>query len=314
MKSLIIIAILAFAQCHISEPFITKEHLAEISATAKFETYSFEKHPFRNWSESDLRSLLGTIVPTSTPTTVDMGEDCAVPESFDARVQWPEYVHPIRNQDRCGSCWAFGSSEVLSDRFAIATEGKVNVVLSPQDLVSCDKGDAGCNGGYLDRSWDYLVKSGIVSDECLPYTSGAGSSGTCPVEIKKKSCPNGKPFLKYHASGFTHFADNCAIKTSLMNEGPVETGFSVFSDFMSYSSGVYTSNCSGLMGGHAVKIVGWGVEDGTEYWIVANSWTESWGEKGFVRVATGQSCLNLDTQVYAGVPDVSRLFSEAFTR
>jgi len=312
MKAVLLIFVLALANCHVSEPFITKEHLTEIKEKSSFETYSFEEHPFRNWSESDIRSLLGTIVPTSTPTAVDMGEGCDVPESFDGREQWPEYIHKIRDQQRCGSCWAFAASEVLSDRFAIATKGKVNVVLSPQDLVSCDKGDMGCNGGYLDKSWEYLKKTGIVSDECLKYTSGGGVSGKCPKDILNKKCPNGKPFHKFHAKSYQHFSNNCAIKKSLMSEGSVETGFTVYSDFMSYKSGIYKSNCSGIMGGHAVKIVGWGVEDGTEYWIIANSWNTSWGEKGFVRVQTGQSCLNLDTQCYAGTPDVDRLFKEAF--
>jgi cathepsin B len=313
MKTLILIAILAISHCHIQQPYITKELVSEVSESASFETYDFEEHPFKNYSEADIKSLLGTIVPSSTPTTVDLGaQDCDVPESFDGRVQWPGYVHKIRNQASCGSCWAFAASEVLSDRFSIATKGEVNVVLSPQDLVSCDRTDMGCNGGYLDKSWDYIKTYGIVSDDCLPYTSGNGSSGTCPNDITNNKCPNGKPFHKYHVTGYTHFSNNCEIKKSLMTEGPTETGFMVYNDFMSYRSGVYTSNCRSMLGGHAVKIVGWGVENNVEYWIVANSWTSSWGEKGFVRVATGQSCLNFDTQMYAGHVDVNRLFKETF--
>ena len=311
MKAFIMIALVALSQCHIHEPFITKEHVADIKETASYETYSFEEHPFRNWSESDIRGLLGTVVPSSGPTAVDLGEGCDVPESFDSRVQWPKYIHPIRDQQSCGSCWAFAASEVLSDRFAIATEGNVDVILSPQDLVSCDKGDMGCNGGYLDRSWEYIVNTGIVTDECFGYTSGGGSSGTC--KIKNGQCVDKSvPYKKYHAASYTHYSNNCAIKKAIMAEGPVETGFTVYSDFMSYSRGVYTSNCRGMMGGHAVKIVGWGVENGKEYWIIANSWNTVWGEQGFVRVETGQSCLNLDTQVYAGKPDVDRLLRETF--
>lgn len=69
-----------------------------------------------------------------------------------------------------------------------------------------------------------------------------------------------------------------------MTNGPVETGFTVYSDFMSYRGGIYEQNSYSALGGHAVKIVGWGVEDGTDYWIVANSWGPSWGEEGFFRI------------------------------
>lgn len=312
MKYLVLLAFLTLASCHINKPFITKEHVEEIKKTATFKTYDFEDHPFKYWSQSDIRSLLGTIIPKNTPTEIDLGENCDAPESFDSRTQWPSYIHPIRNQMHCGSCWAFAATEVLSDRFAIATNGQINTVLSPQDLVSCDHSDMGCNGGYLDNSWRYLVNEGVVSDECLPYTSGEGDSGFCPIDFMFGKCPNGKTYHKFHASNYQNFSNNCDIKKSIMAEGPVETGFNVFSDFMSYQSGVYVSNCSDNLGGHAVKIVGWGREFGREYWIIANSWGTSWGESGFVRVATGQECLNLDTQCYAGSANVSKLMKEAF--
>merc|ERR1712224_166446 len=71
-----------------------------------------------------------------------------VPAEFDARTQWKDLIHPIRDQKHCGSCWAFSASEVLSDRVAIASK-KASPVLSPEDMVSCDKGDMGCQGGLL---------------------------------------------------------------------------------------------------------------------------------------------------------------------
>ena len=61
----------------------------------------------------------------------NLDDDYDIPESFDAREEWPDCIHPIRNQGHCGSCWAFAGSEVLSDRFCIASYGKINVVLSP---------------------------------------------------------------------------------------------------------------------------------------------------------------------------------------
>ena len=65
-------------------------------------------------------------------------------DNFDARTQWPKYIHSVRDQGQCGSCWAFGATEAVSDRFAIVSNGKIDEVLSPQELVSCDPGDYGC--------------------------------------------------------------------------------------------------------------------------------------------------------------------------
>merc|ERR1712008_306554 len=89
---------------------------------------------------------------------------------------------------RCGSCWAFSASEVLSDRFAIASKAK-SPVLSVEDMVSCDKGDLGCHGGQLPKAWDYLTSTGIVTDSCFPYAAGDGTAPACPSR-----CQDSGPF------------------------------------------------------------------------------------------------------------------------
>ena len=94
----------------------------------------------------------------------------ALPTSFNARSEWPTCIHSIRDQGECGSCWAFSSAAFLEDRYCIDSNGAINVRLSPQDMVSCDFSNGGCNGGYLSPSISYLMSEGIVSEECLPYT------------------------------------------------------------------------------------------------------------------------------------------------
>ena len=198
-------------------------------------------------------------------------EGFTAPTNFDSRTQWPNYVHAIRDQGRCGSCWAFGATEAFSDRLAIHTNGATNIVFSPQQLVSCDGTDYGCNGGYLRNAWKYIAKEGVVADGDYPYTSGtSGATGTCKASTAKKySCDNGNP------KGYTSTA---AIKDAIQSQGPVETRFNVYSDFMSYKKGVYKHTTGYLEGGHAVKLIGWGTEAGEDYWLCANSWNTNWGE------------------------------------
>ena len=64
------------------------------------------------------------------------------------------------------------------------------------------------------------------------------------------------------------------IQAEIMKNGPVEGAFTVYADFPSYQSGVYQHTAGAALGGHAIKILGWGVENNVKYWLVANSWNE----------------------------------------
>jgi len=296
----LIVVALATAHKHAEAPLITKAHLEKLRTKATYKVFDYENHPFKGYTTAQLKAMLGLKrhpEHKAKKITYDK-HDPKLPDSFDAREQWPNCVHEIRDQAQCGSCWAFAASEVLSDRFCIATNGKTDVILSPQDLVSCDTSDLGCSGGYLDKSWDYLKETGIVSDDCFPYTSQSGDVESCP-----NACTGTGKWTKFRATDYTQFTSSNQIKTSLVNEGPVETGFDVYDDFMSYESGIYVKNSDNMLGGHAVKVVGYGTEDGQDYWIVANSWGASWGETGFFRFATNQC--GFDDDMIAGTPDTS---------
>ena len=69
----------------------------------------------------------------------------------------------------CGSCWAFSSSEMLSDRFCIWSNGEINVTLAPQDMIACNLENFGCSGGLMVNTIDYLQTEGITTEECMPY-------------------------------------------------------------------------------------------------------------------------------------------------
>ena len=90
------------------------------------------------------------------------------------------------------------------------------------------------------------------------------------------------------------------IKTELMTNGPMEVAFDVYEDFMTYKSGIYQHVTGARLGGHAVKLVGWGVENGVEYWKIANSWNEDWGENGYFRIKM-REC-GIEDQVTCALP------------
>mmetsp|Transcript_5055 Transcript_5055/g.7630 ORF Transcript_5055/g.7630 Transcript_5055/m.7630 type:complete len:303 (+) Transcript_5055:26-934(+) len=219
-----------------------------------------------------------------------LAEYTSVPDNFDSRKKWPNCIHPILNQGQCGSCWAFGAAEALSDRFCIDSNGNDNVVLSPQYLVNCDTGSYGCDGGFPDQAWQFMTNYGIASMGCVSYHA---KDGQCPSH-----CDNGQPIKLYYAENPETYSGPESIQRAILEGGPVETAFTVYQDFYSYSGGIYKHTWGGVVGGHAVKIVGWGVQNGTKYWIIANSWGASWGMDGFFWIEFGQC--GIDKQAVAG--------------
>jgi len=250
----------------------------------------------------EAQKLLGVKLEKTTdvPNVVSISND--LPETFDARQQWPNCVHVIRDQAHCGSCWAFALTEVVSDRFCIATSQRVNHILSPQYVLSCDKADMCCQGGYIDKSWNFMVSTGTVTDTCWPYESGAGACPACRTTCKDGSAME---LFKVKSGSVKHVTGVSSIQTAIMTSGPVEAGFQVFQDFFSYHSGVYQHLSGTLAGGHAVKVLGWGVESNTPYWLVANSWGTSWGGLGgYFKILRGKDECQIESWIYQGAPAV----------
>jgi cathepsin B len=218
----------------------------------------------------------------------------AIPAQFDGRTQWPTCVNYIRDQGNCGSCWAFGAAESLSDRFCILNQTPVS--LSPQWLVSCDKRNSGCNGGNNARAWAFMTTTGIPLEACDPYTSGnTKSSGTCP-----SACVDGSAPVFYKAKQVHSYTNPDSIRLAILEGGPIEASYKLYRDFYSYKSGIYVHTTGLGVGGHSIKIVGWGTDQGTDYWIVANSWGSRWGESGYFRIATN-TC-DISAKGVAGFP------------
>ena len=141
--------------------------------TSLWETYEYDENPFRDYSISDIYGMLGTTIKEDPIEALIPSPNVVsnLPKSFDSRDKWGNCIHPIRDQKKCGSCWAFAASEALSDRFCLASNQQIDVVLSPQDLVSCDWWDHGCSGGIISWAWSYMTSHGLVSESCFPYES-----------------------------------------------------------------------------------------------------------------------------------------------
>lgn len=113
----------------------------------------------------------------------------------------------------------------------------------------------------------------------------------------------------YKVGGLFHSAEK--IQTEIQQNGPVEAAFTVYADFVHYTHGVYQHTNGSALGGHAVKIIGWGVENGTPYWLVANSWTTYWGDNGYFKILRGSNECGIEDDVYAGLAkyDAKRRFA-----
>jgi len=198
-----------------------------------------------------------------------------------ASMDWREKnaVTPVKNQQQCGSCWAFSTTGSLEGAWAIAT-GKL-VSFSEQQLVDCSKsfGNNGCGGGLMDNGFKYEETVPVCTEETYPYTA---QNGIC----KAASCTAGIP-----KGGVTGFKDVAKDDTNALIDavalGPVSVAIEADqAAFQNYKSGVLTAACGTTLD-HGVLIVGYGAQDGKDYWLVKNSWGASWGEQGYIKLERG---------------------------
>jgi len=204
-----------------------------------------------------------------------------VSDNLPNSIDWRElgYVTEVKNQGVCGSCWAFSVVGALESQYKNATGNLKN--LSEEQLVDCDKGDGGCNGGFLDTAYDYLLEQGSISDADYPYKAGDGKERFCKDEYKSVT-------TKVSSYNLIPYGNEEKLKEAVATVGPVAVAVHVGNEFKLYQGGVlYNPICSMLRMNHAVLVVGYGYDDssGLRYWIVKNSWGTEWGDGGYIKVA-----------------------------
>ncbi|GCC28364.1 hypothetical protein chiPu_0006794 [Chiloscyllium punctatum] len=203
---------------------------------------------------------------------------------FPDRVDWRDkgYVTPVKNQENCGSCWAFSATGSLEGQHFRNTGNLVS--LSEQQLVDCsgDYGNYGCDGGLMDNAFRYIITSGgIDSEESYPYTAKEGLCSFNPETIG--AVCNGYIDLPKGSEAYLQMA--------VADNGPISVAIDAgHLSFQLYSSGVYDEPlCSSEELNHGVLVIGYGTLHGNDYWLVKNSWGTDWGDEGFIYMSRNKN-------------------------
>ena len=267
-----------------------------------------------------------------------------MPKDFDARSAWPHctaVISHIRDQSKCGSCWAVGSISTLNDRLCIMKGDNTTMLSADDPLANCNStipGSelptcvhpiyGGCGGGQLEFVWKWYVESGAVNganyqhlgfsgekiDTCAPYPfppchdpNWAHSQACTPDSFQTpphftKCLEEYQPHYwqdKIKATSWYKVPSE-AIQAEIKTRGPVSCQVMATCSMAYYTSGVYIPYGQ-VCGGHVMRIVGWGVENGTDYWWVANSWGKNWGDNGFIKWIRGINAAGIESGVVTGI-------------
>ena len=200
-----------------------------------------------------------------------------IPDSVDWRSHGA--VTNVKNQEDCGSCWAFSTTGSIEGILAIHIDSIFNhkiYNLSEQQLVDCSRENKGCQGGIMDKGFEYVINNGLCSENSYPYTA---HNGLC----KSTSC-NKLANINSYSDVISN--NEKALKHAVAQQ-PVSVAIQAnISSFRFYKNGVYSDPDCGTDLDHGVLVVGYGSdkESSLDYWIVKNSWSASWGENGYIRI------------------------------
>lgn len=269
---------------------------AELSITNPLATFGVTR--FSDLSAEEFKRLYLNYRPQTDDAAiqrvsraVQSCESDVAPTAGDVDWRTKGAVTAVKDQGQCGSCWAFSAVEGVESAWFLK-HGSLPV-LSPQQVVSCDKVDGGCDGGDLPTAFAYIEKSGLTTEALYPYTSGNGVTGTCKSKV---------PAPVAQMTNFTYATPPCfdacknqneaTLLTNLGTTGP--SSICVYAEpWQVYTGGILTSadDCgfSYNILDHCVQLVGYSSTGSTPYWIVRNSWATSWGEDGYIYLQYGKN-------------------------
>ncbi|KAK6183415.1 hypothetical protein SNE40_010903 [Patella caerulea] len=210
---------------------------------------------------------------------VDIG---SLPTEVDWRTKG--YVTPVINQLQCGSCWAFSALGSLEGQHFKQT-GEL-VPLSAQNLIDCSQmeGNYGCNGGLMDNSFKYIkMNNGVDSAAAYPYT---GQDGTKCLFKRENVGATLKSYVDIPKGS------ELDLQKAVAMVGPISVGINnEHQSYRFYKKGVYYEpSCNPNQLDHANLVTGYGVTaNGTEYWMVKESWSTAWGMDGYIMMSRNRN-------------------------
>lgn len=269
-----------------------------------------------------IRNLLGDLSagsvsdlePKTSGWTVKV-ED--LPKNFIVQDKWGRQcagvMNTVHDQSACGSCWAVSTAAAAAERLCVKT-GVDNMFLSSRDLLSCCSSCGfGCQGGYPSAAWSYIANTGLVTGSpwstnstlcvrypfltCKHHTEGEPQCSDYDFDTPscQKSCDKESTWPVSYQDDKIKFSRSYSLSSEadvmrdLYENGPMTFSYTVYEDFLQYRSGVYKHTSGKRLGGHATVLVGWGEENGVQYYIVKNNWNSAWGEQGYFRIVRGDS-------------------------
>ena len=256
-----------------------KAYVEAHNAAAEQHGFTLKLNKFSDLTNSEfVKTHNGYRMPkqASTPKAVFVPDPhFQVPSTVDWRDKG--YVTGVKDQGDCGSCWAFSTTGALEGQNFKKT-GKL-VSLSEQNLIDCDTENWGCEGGDQAIAFKYIRDNGgIDTEKSYPYEEKQGKQCRYSTNSTGANCTGYIKLKRY---------DEVALANATASVGPISVSIDAsHNSMMHYSSGVYYEPaCSEESLDHAVLVVGYGTENGQDYWLVKNSWGTDWGENGYIKMA-----------------------------
>jgi len=226
---------------------------------------------FADMSKGEYKKLLG--YKKINTSSKKMRKVKADPATVPASIDWRKLggVTAVKDQGSCGSCWAFSTTGALEGAHFVAT-GKL-VSLSEQQLVDCSTENGGCDGGDMELAMEYTQENPLDTEQNYPYL---GYDSRC------RATGNG-----FVAADEIYEIDQDDIESlkAAVARGPFSVAIEADqSSFQYYNGGVLAKGCGNDLD-HGVLLVGYDTTTSPPYWIVKNSWSSGWGEKGYIRLA-----------------------------